>query len=225
MLYLIIIVMISSLMQAKDKGLVLFDEKKYDEAVKHYNSILQSRKYDKAAEYSLGASNYYLNDIDAALKSFESVLSSEDKLLQSKAYFNIARILQDKNEMSKSLGFYKKSLELNPDDLDAKINYELLKKMLNDGQQNSEGQENQDGQQNSDKQENLDEQQSSFGQQQSKDKAQANDNNKKLADQKSEKSDQILQAEAILDAIKGQEKINQKQKILRSKSVKYSKDW
>ena len=39
------------------------------------------------------------------------------------------------------------------------------------------------------------------------------------------KSDELMQAEAILNALKDQEKINQKQKILKTKSLKFDKDW
>ena len=39
------------------------------------------------------------------------------------------------------------------------------------------------------------------------------------------KSDELMQAEAVLNALKDQEKINQKQKILKTKSLKFDKDW
>ena len=35
----------------------------------------------------------------------------------------------------------------------------------------------------------------------------------------------VAKAEAILNALKGQEEINQKQKILKSKILRYEKDW
>ena len=73
-------------------------------------------------------------------------MDSEDKKLKSKAFYNIARILQDKNEAEHSLAYYRKSLELNPSDIDAKINYELLKNQIsqNKEQKDGEGNENND---------------------------------------------------------------------------------
>ena len=44
-------------------------------------------------------------------------------------------------------------------------------------------------------------------------------------DEGENKSDELMQAEAILNALKDQEKINQKQKILKTKSLKFDKDW
>jgi len=188
---------------AQDKGIELFNDKKYSEAIEYYKKVLKKRKGDAAAELGLGSSAYYNDNIDLALKSFEGASKSDNDIIQSKALYNIARILQDKDEISKSLKLYKKALELNPGDVDTKINYEILKKMKNEEQQ-----ENQDQEGSQEQQENQDQEGSSSA-----------DNIEK------EKSDQMIQAEAILNALKGQEEINQKQKILKSKILRYEKDW
>ena len=188
---------------AQDKGIELFNDKKYSEAIEYYKKVLKKRKGDAAAELGLGSSAYYNDNIDLALKSFEDASKSDNDIIQSKALYNIARILQDKDEISKSLKLYKKALELNPGDVDTKINYEILKKMKNEEQQ-----ENQDQEGSQEQQENQDQEGSSSA-----------DNIEK------EKSDQMIQAEAILNALKGQEEINQKQKILKSKILRYEKDW
>ena len=133
---------------SQDKGQKLFQEKKYAEARKYYETVLGQRNDDKAALFGLGSSAYYQNDIEAALNSFGNTLDSEDKELRSNSYYNIARILQDKNELEQSLAFYRKSLELNPDDIDTKINYELLKNQMDQSQK----QENNQNQENDDKQ-------------------------------------------------------------------------
>ena len=195
----------ANLIIANDKGMDLFNNGNYKEAAEYYSSILKERGEDNAASFNLGASQYYMEDNVSALKMFEQALGSKDRMLQSKALYNMARILQDQNELDKSLSLYKKSLELNPKDIDSKINYELLKKMIN--QQNTQDQENDQNQEGSEKQKQ-------------------NSSNSKTEDVlEPEKSDQIRQAEAILNAIKGQEKINQKNKILKSKSFKLDKDW
>ena len=221
--------LLTNLIIANDKGMDLFNSGNYKEAAEYYSSILKERSEDNAASFSLGASQYYMEDNVSALKSFEQALSSKDRMLQSKALYNMARILQDQNELDKSLSLYKKSLELNPNDIDSKINYELLKKMIN--QQNSQDQENdqnQEGseeQQNDQNQEGSEEQQNDQNQGGSEEQKQESSNSKTEDVLEPEKSDQIRQAEAILNAIKGQEKINQKNKILKSKSFKLDKDW
>ena len=125
----IVLNFIFNIVTAKDKGIELFNDKKFAEAVDYYKTVLEARKDDPSAMFSLGSSSYYNNDIESALKSFENILNTSDKDLQSKALYNIARIMQDQNEIDKSLSLYKKSLELNPNDIDSKINYEILKKI------------------------------------------------------------------------------------------------
>ena len=221
--------LLTNVIIANDKGMDLFNSGNYKEAAEYYSSILKERIEDNAASFSLGASQYYMEDNLSAFKSFEQALSSKDGMLQSKALYNMARILQDQNELDKSLGLYKKSLELNPNDIDAKINYELLKKMIN--QQNSKDQENDQNQEGSEEQQNDQNQKGSEEQQNDQnqkgsEEQQRNSSKSKIEDVlEPEKSDQIRQAEAILNAIKGQEKINQKNKILKSKSFKLDKDW
>ena len=245
--------LLANLIIANDKGMDLFNSGNYKEAAEYYSSILKERSEDNAASFSLGASQYHMEDNVSALKSFEQALSSKDRMLQSKAFYNIARILQDQNELDKSLSLYKKSLELNPNDIDSKINYELLKRMINQqdsqNQQNDQNQEGSEEQQNDQNQEGSEEQQNDQNQEGSEEQQndqnqegseeQQNDQNQEGSEERQqkssksqmeealepEKSDQIRQAEAILNAIKGQEKINQKNKILKSKSFKLDKDW
>ena len=231
----------ANLIIANDKGMDLFNNGNYKEAADYYSSILKERGEDNAASFNLGATQYYMEDNVSALKRFEQALGSKDRMLQSKALYNMARILQDQNELDKSLSLYKKSLELNPNDIDSKINYELLKRMINqqDSQepQNDQNQEDSQEPQNDQNQEDSQELQNDQNQEGSQN--QQNDQNQEDSQEpqqnsrksqmedalESEKSDQIRQAEAILNAIKGQEKINQKNKILKSKSFKLDKDW
>ena len=229
-------------LNSQDKGQKLFQEKKYAEARKYYETVLGQRNDDKAALFGLGSSAYYQNDIEAALNSFGNTLDSEDKELRSNSYYNIARILQDKNELEQSLAFYRKSLELNPDDIDTKINYELLKNQMDQSQkqENNKNQSNKKDGENNQKDQSKPEEEKS--QKEQGDKNDMVENNSKNQDELSEKnkennkteqssdpngykSDQLMQAEAILNALKDQEKINQKQKISKTKSFKFDKDW
>ena len=137
---------------SQDIGQKLFEEKKYDQAQKYYESVLAKRADDKAAHYGIGSSAYYQNNIEGALKSFGNILDSEDKELKSKSYYNIARILQDKNEAEQSLAYYRKSLMLNPNDIDAKINYELLKNQISQEKEQKDG-ENKENNENKNEEE------------------------------------------------------------------------
>ncbi|MFL2989415.1 MAG: hypothetical protein ACJZ11_01715, partial [Candidatus Neomarinimicrobiota bacterium] len=111
-------------------------------------------------------------------------------------------------------------------DVDAKINYEILKKMKKEEQQENQDQEGSQEQQENQDQEGSQEQQENQDQEGSQEQQENQDQKGSSADNiKKEKSDQMIQAEAILNALKGQEEINQKQKLLKSKILKYEKDW
>ena len=227
----IILFLLFSTLMGQDKGQKLFEQKKYDEARRYYESILDKRDEDKAALFGVGSSAYYQNDIEGALNSFGNTLDSEDDQLKSKSYYNLARILQDKNELEKSLSLYRKSLELDPTDIDAKVNYELLKRQISQNQKD----ENQSNEQSSERNENenseKEDENNELAEQNKKEQEESKGDKQDEADQNipdnegENKSDELMQAEAILNALKDQEKINQKQKILKTKSLKFDKDW
>ena len=254
----IIIFLLFSTLMGQDKGQKLFEQEKYDEARKYYKSVLDKRDDDKAALFGVGSSAYYLDDIEGALNSFGNTLDSEDDQLKSKSYYNLARILQDKNELEKSLALYRKSLELDPNDIDAKVNYELLKRQISQNQKNQnqkdendkkdeENQSNKNESSKNNKNENQSNEQNSDGNENENSEKEDEENElaeqnrrkqEKPQDEKQDevsqnnsekqgenKSDELMQAEAILNALKDQEKINQKQKILKTRSIKFDKDW
>ena len=205
---------LANLIIANDKGMDLFNNGNYKEAAEYYSSILKERGEDNAASFNLGASQYYMEDNVSALKRFEQALGSKDRMLQSKALYNMARILQDQNELDKSLSLYKKSLELNPNDIDSKINYELLKKMIN--QQNSQEQQNDQNQEGSEEQQNDQNQEGSEEQQ--------NDQNQEGSEEQQNDQNQEGQKSSKTIKIKKDQKSSKTIKIKRgqksSKTIK-----
>ena len=194
----------------QDKGKNAYDDQRYDDARTYYQDILLERKNDNAAKFGLGATAYKQKDIETALSALNDAKNSEDPKLASKAYYNLGNMLREQNKIDDGLAFYKKAIELDPNDQDAKINFELLKQIVQ--QQKQEQQEQ--NQQNQEQQEQEQQEQ--------------NQQNQEQQDQKEsdeQKTDQQIQAEAILNALKDQEKINQKRQIKTARSRKMEKDW
>jgi len=234
-----------------DKGIDHYNNNEFEKARQYYESILIDRNDDPAANFGLGATAFQQQDYAAAMKGFETALGTDNDKLKSSAYYNMANILAQNQRLEESLEFFRKSLELNPSDLDAKINYELIKFQLQQQQQ----QQNQDQNQNQDENNKDDEQSGDKKKQdQQKDKQQQEQNaqNDSSDEQKSEQQsnqnedqqeDQTQQqqqdiaenekqesqdkqnAAAILDALKKDEKINKKQQMSRAKKRKLEKDW
>ena len=116
---------------------------------------------------------------------------------------------------------------MNSTDRDSKINYELLKKMLEQVDQESQGNPGDEGDENQEDQGS----QSNPGDEGDENQEDQGSQGNKASDAKNkeykseELSDKQIQAEAILDALKNQEKINQKQKLIKFKAKTLEKDW
>ena len=207
MKYTILITVLLELGFGQDEGKNAFADERYDEARSYYEEILLKRKNDNAAKFGLGTTAYKQKDIETALRFLSDAKNSEDLKLASKAYYNLGNMLREQNKMDESLSLYKKAMELDPSDEDAKINYELLKQVMQQNKENQQDQNQQDQNQQDHSQKDQDQQ------------AQDKKNNR------DDKTDEQIQAEAILNALKDQEKINQKRQIKKASSRKMEKDW
>ena len=234
-----------------DKGIDYYNNNEFEKARQYYESVIMDRNDDPAANFGLGSTAFQQQDYAAAMKGFETALGTDNDKLKSSAYYNMANILAQNQRLEESLAFFRKSLELNPSDLDAKINYELIKFQLQQQQQ----QQNQDQNQNQDENDKDDEQSGDQKKQdQQKDKQQqeqnaqndssdeqeseqqSNQNEDQQEDQTQQQQQDIAENEkqesqdkqnaaAILDALKKDEKINKKQQMSRAKKRKLEKDW
>lgn len=229
----------------QDKGKKAYEEGHYDEARVYYEHVLKNRKKDDGAQFGLGVTAYQQKDMETAARALNNAMNSDDKSLASKAMYNLGNMFRDQQKMEESLALYRKAIELDPTDEDAKVNYELLKQVLQqqeqqqqqDKQNQEQDQEKQDQQKqdqdsegqneqnkNQDNQEKGEDQQQSQSEKEEEKKEQQQSQAKKDETQ-DQKTDKQMQAEAILNALKDQEKINQKRQIAKSKSRKLEKDW
>ncbi len=229
----VIVVLLISMVVPQDTGK---DTGKND--IEYYESIIQKHPDLPEARFGAGCSAFNMEDYDRALSEFHSVLRSEDNVLKSKSFYNMGNTFMNSGKIKEGMAAYRESLKLNPEDYDAKYNYELSKVMLqqmqqqqqNQGEENSNEQEqNEDEQQNSqqnrESEENQeksqgsrsDEQQDQEGDQKQKQMADAGEKQKQDAPQ--------VDAQTILDALKADENNLMKRKFKSSKSLKLEKDW
>ena len=227
----IIIAFANTSLLADDDGLNNYKNKKFDEAKSYYEQILAVRENDAAASLGLGASQYQLGDIPNAAKSFEEALKSKDTNIQDRAYYNLGNSLYSQQKMEESIAYYRKALELNPNDNDAKFNYELAKYIVQQqqeqNQQNQEDQQdNNDQQQNDSKNDNNQENKPQDTDKEKPDKQEDEESeSSKQEERDAPKTQKQMNAEAILDALKDVEKIHQKVKMAQQSSRKFEKDW
>ena len=190
---------------------------KYDEALKEYERLLQKKSDDPRLHFNAGAAAYRNRQFEEAAKQFNATLTSPDLKLQGLAYYNEGNSLYHLGEAipdpkkrteswEKALQNYQSSVKLNPQDADAKFNYEFVKRKLEElkqeqqqNQQNKQDQkqdqkqdENQkkDQQQKQDQQKEQDQQQQQAQQNQSEQKKDSSQQNQQDQQKKQEEQQQ-----------------------------------
>ena len=230
-----------------DKGIDYYNNNEFEKARQYYESVIMDRNDDPAANFGLGSTAFQQQDYAAAMKGFETALGTDNNELKSNAYYNMANILAQNERLEESLAFFRKSLELNPSDLDAKINYELIKFQLqqqqqqqNQDQNKNQDENNKDDEQTGDQKQQDKQQQEQNAKNDSSDEEESEQQSNQNEDQQEDQSQQQQQdmaengkqesqdkqnAAAILDALKKDEKINKKQQMSLRKKRKLEKDW
>lgn len=77
------------------------------------------------SDFAIGSIYLMQNEDASALSRFENINENTDKNLDSYIYYQKGIIAFKNHEYENAIKFFKKSLELKPDSVDAKINFEL----------------------------------------------------------------------------------------------------
>ena len=244
----ILLIVIISLTAAQDQGILNYQKEDYVSAEKYYDSILSTNKDSPEAHFGKGASLYMQDDVKNAEIKFNESLFSAKEDLKSKAFYNLGNINYKNNNLSEALNFYKKALELNPDDDEARYNYEYIKYQKNPEEENKDeekkdeeknDEENKDEEKNDEKkndEEKKDEEKKDEEKNDEKkndeekndeesDKENEDESQSQGKEQNEKKSQDLNKAESILDALKNDEKVMQKQQLQKFKNKKLLKDW
>ncbi|MGI8956002.1 MAG: VWA domain-containing protein, partial [Chthoniobacterales bacterium] len=129
---------------AASTGLDLYEQQKFPEAYEHFQKTLQenpgTRQGDRI-EFDAGAAAYKMKDYNKALQSFSQALLSKNPHLQSESHYNLGNTLYERGEAEKSddkklnnwegaLQHYQETLKAEPQNKNAKDNYEFVKKKI-----------------------------------------------------------------------------------------------
>ena len=99
-------------------------------ASKFFKSIdlseeLKDERIKDYSDFAIGSIYLMQNEDASALSRFEAINENTDKNLDSYIYYQKGIIAFKNHEYEKAVRLFKKSLELKPDSVDAKINFEL----------------------------------------------------------------------------------------------------
>ena len=140
----LLMMFVSSSVFATAPGLDAYHSGKFEDAYGQFQQTLkthpESRAEDKL-QFDSGAAAYKLKDYSKAMESFSQALLSQDIGLQSKGHYNLGNTLYQRGETQKSddkklsdwtnaLNHYEQTLKLDPQNKDAKDNYDYVKKKI-----------------------------------------------------------------------------------------------
>ncbi len=202
----------------QDMGILNYQNQNYEAAEKYYNSILSTDSDNPEAHFGKGSSLFMQDDLKNAEIKFNESLASSETLLKSKAFYNLGNISYKNKKLNDALQFYKKALELNPDDDEARYNYEFIKY-----QKDPEEKKDDEKKDEEKKDEEKKDEEKKDDEKKDEEKDENSQSQQKPLDEK--KSQDLKKAESILDALKNDEKVMQKQQLQRFKTKKLLKDW
>jgi len=191
---------IGSLMR---KGNGLYRREKYEDALKTYQEVQVLEPDNPDIRFNIGTALYKLNKFSEAMPEWQLSLVSKNKKTKAAATYNMGNASFKGGQLELAINFYKLSLGLNPNDMQAKQNLEFALKV----KEEMEKQQKQD---------------TSKQKQQQKQQPQMQPQPKPQP-QKGEMSKE--ESERILEALKNKEKEAQKQANRAKPKVNVEKDW
>jgi tetratricopeptide (TPR) repeat protein len=127
---------IARINRAKKAAASAYSNGDYKKAITSFRLLTDSLEVAEDPVF-LNLANAYFHESDTnnAVQYYSKVLTSPDKELRSLAYQQMGVINQQKNRLNDAVGDFKASLKANPNNEEARYNYELLKKLLDEQEQ------------------------------------------------------------------------------------------
>ena len=140
----VLLILLSSFAFAAAPGIDAYHEGKFEDAYSQFQQTLKSHPQspaDDKLQFGSGAAAYKLKDYNKALESFSQALLTRDTGLQSKGHYNLGNTLYQHGETEKSddkklsdwtnaLDHYEQTLKLDPQNKEAKDNYDYVKRKI-----------------------------------------------------------------------------------------------
>jgi hypothetical protein len=197
---------------AKAAAKKTFNEGHYKEAVQKYRYLIDSLDVDEEEVRLNLAHAYYLSKDTASAKPiYQDLTQSTNNEIRSKALQQLGVLNNSQGKAEEALGQFKQAIKSNPNNQDARYNYEMLKKKL-DEQKKKDQQQNKDDKKQD---QNKDQQKKDEQNKDQKDQKNKDQQNKDQKDQ--EKKDQE-EKEKKEQEQKDQQKKNEDQKSQEEKA-------
>lgn len=189
----------ASLYDTVQSGNKLYQAGKFDEALKTYVDGQIEHTDDPNLKYNIASSRYKTKNYEEAVKGYLDVAATaKDIKLQEKALYGSGNALFRQGKLEEAIEYYKKALELDPNDQDAKHNLEFtreeLKRRINEAKETEKKQQEQNQEQKQQEQNQQKDQQNNQGQQQDQNKQQEEKQPQPQQPQQEQKQEEQKQA-------------------------------
>lgn len=218
-----------------EEGNKLFVAGEFQRALESYISAESIMPANARLDYNIAGALYENAKYEEAVDKYTKALSTPDIDVQQASHYNLGNTHYRMGDYQKAITGFENALNLNPDDLDAKLNLELARKMLKEQMKPQEQQQDQQQEQEQKEQEQEQEEKEQGEDEQEKDQQDQQQQDEQQEDQQDKKDQQQMEdkkemskedAERILNALRDDEKDLQK-KIKRQKGrgTYKGKDW
>ena len=235
---LFILTILSTCLISQDVGYKLYKDGEIESALEYYQALIQLGDDDISREdilYNIGTIYSNMDSISEAGSIFQQAY--HDSLdFSSDLSYNYGNVLYRGEQLDKSLEAYKNTLLRNPNDSDARKNYEFVKNKIKKNKNMEKQQDqNQDSKENeedkSDNNNNSDQNKNQNENEKDKENNSENNNNEdpqnespQVGNNQNKQMQSNQSAENILNALKENEKENKKRKE-KNYSQESNKDW
>ena len=217
----------------------LYGQKQYIPALQEYLDAQDGDTHQQLLSYNIGNTLYRQQKYAEAVKALDKALAGSDPKLQQQIHFNRGNAFYRMGQYPQAIESYKRSLELAPDDLEAKHNLELALKKAEQQQENQKKQDEPNEENQNPQNGSKDQDRKSRPEQKSKSDQQDPSQSSRNQPPPGTRQDRqptppknkpqgmdAAQAHRLLDALLSEEKEEQKRQALRLQRQKRSgKDW
>jgi len=235
---LFIVAIFSTCLISQDAGYKLYKDGDIKSALEYYKALIQLGNDDISREdilYNIGTIYSNMDSTSEAGSIFQQAY--HDSLdFSSDLSYNYGNVLYRNEQLDKSLEAYKNTLLKNPNDSDARKNYEFvknkIKKNKNMEKQQDQNQDSKDNEEDKSDSSNNNSDQNKNQNENEKDKKNNSENNNEnpqnespqVGNNQNKQMQSNQSAENILNALKENEKVNKKRKQ-KNYSQESNKDW
>jgi Ca-activated chloride channel family protein len=118
-----------------NEGNRLYEQKRFDEALKMYTDAQASRPGAPELHYNIGNVLYRKGEFDKALEEYLRAQGASGPALSQASIYNRANALLQQGKVQDAVNAYVQALRSRPDDADAKRNLEIALRRLKEQQQ------------------------------------------------------------------------------------------